>query len=115
MLTHYVDDYNSRDTAQRADSGFDSFNKVCDVLGVQLKKSKAQRPARARDTLGVELACDSYLIQVRPKPSRRQPSPPASDQHETPTLNIRSVWMVKVDATLMHKLCARTSEFVFLP
>ena len=71
MAVHYVDDTGAVDAGPIAQSGFDAYERMCELLRIRLKKSKRQPPTAVRDALGVVIALSPEAAQVKPRETRR--------------------------------------------
>jgi len=71
MAVHYVGDTDVVDAGPIAQSGFDAYERTCELLRIRLKKSKRQPPTAVRDALGVVIALSPEAAQVKPREVRR--------------------------------------------
>ena len=70
MVGHYVDDFAGLDHPDLADSGCDSFCQCFQLLGLDTKASKEQRPAFSHKLLGVIVTITNEDVVVSPCPKR---------------------------------------------
>ena len=52
---HYVDDFNGLEYAEHAHNAFHAFSSLFGILGLRVKKSKAQPPRRQHVLQGVDV------------------------------------------------------------
>lgn len=71
MTAHYVGNTGAGDAGPIAQSGFDAYERMCELLRIRLKKSKRQPPTAVRDALGVVIALSPEAAQVKPREARR--------------------------------------------
>jgi hypothetical protein len=70
LLGHFVDDFNGAEADDTADSAFQAFGEMFDVLGVVTKPSKAQPPLGTQRVQGVWISAQPAGVQLAPDPQR---------------------------------------------
>ena len=67
---HFVDDFNGVDVDGLAEGAFGGMAEFLELLGLQTKPSKAQKPAKEHIIQGVLVAITSDGVVLRPTPAR---------------------------------------------